>query len=214
MKYPNKIKDARISAGLTQSELAERIGIAVQALQNYEYGIRDAKGRVLSAIAKETRTTMTYLLGLEDDEHFLAAKTVETVQVPVLGRIAAGTPREALTVSDEYHGTPDTLMRNRHRAFWLVVAGNSMNRIFPEGSLVLIDPDATVNNGDIAAVFVNGDDATLKRVYYEGESVRLHPESYDVEYRDRVIDKTDPEAPEVHMVGKAVSYTAPDGWRG
>ncbi|MBS4874127.1 MAG: helix-turn-helix domain-containing protein [Atopobium minutum] len=214
MKYPNKIKDARISAGLTQSELAERIGIAVQALQNYEYGIRDAKGRVLSAIAKETRTTMTYLLGLEDDERFLAAKAVETVQVPVLGRIAAGTPREALTISDEYHGTPDTLMRNRHRAFWLAVAGNSMNRVFPEGSLVLIDPDATVNNGDIAAVFVNGDDATLKRVYYEGESVRLHPESYDVEYRDRVIDKTDPEAPEVHMVGKAVSYTAPDGWRG
>ena len=62
-------------------------------------------------------------------------------------------------------------------------------------------------------VFVNGDDATLKRVYYDGETVRLHPESYDPEYVDRVIDRSDPEAPELRVVGKAVSYTAPDGWR-
>lgn len=209
-----KIADARKSLGMSQIDLANAIGSTQQQIAKWESGKIDPRLSSLRKMSEALKVPMTYLLGLEDDERFLAAKAVETVQVPVLGRIAAGTPREELTVSDEYHGTPDTLMRNRHRAFWLVVAGNSMNRIFPEGSLVLIDPDATINNGDIAAVFVNGDDATLKRVYYEGDSVRLHPESYDVEYRDRVISKTDPEAPEVHMVGKAVSYTAPDGWRG
>lgn len=209
-----KIADARKSLGMSQIDLANAIGSTQQQIAKWESGKIDPRLSSLRKMSEALKVPMTYLLGLEDDERFLAAKAVETVQVPVLGRIAAGTPREALTISDEYHGTPDTLMRNRHRAFWLAVAGNSMNRVFPEGSLVLIDPDATINNGDIAAVFVNGDDATLKRVYYEGDSVRLHPESYDVEYRDRVIDKTDPEAPEVHMVGKAVSYTAPDGWRG
>lgn len=209
-----KIADARKSLGMSQIDLANAIGSTQQQIAKWESGKIDPRLSSLRKMSEALKVPITYLLGLEDDERFLAAKAVETVQVPVLGRIAAGTPREALTVSDEYHGTPDTLMRNRHRAFWLTVAGNSMNRVFPEGSLVLIDPDATINNGDIAAVFVNGDDATLKRVYYEGDSVRLHPESYDVEYRDRVIDKTDPEAPEVHMVGKAVSYTAPDGWRG
>ena len=78
---------------------------------------------------------------------------------------------------------------------------------------MLIDPDETVRNGDVGVVFVNGDDATLKRVYHEGDSIRLHPESYDVEYRDRVISSTDPDAPEVRVIGKVVSYTAPDGWR-
>ena len=211
MKYPNRLADARAKAGLTQQQVAEAIDMTVTGYQNYEWGKRDMRSSTVRALSEVLNVPANYLLGIDG---IVEARAVETVQVPVLGRIAAGTPREALTASDEYHGTPDTLMRNRHRAFWLTVAGNSMNRVFPEGSLVLIDPDATINNGDIAAVFVNGDDATLKRVYYEGDSVRLHPESYDVEYRDRVIDKTDPEAPEVHMVGKAVSYTTPDGWRG
>ena len=87
------------------------------------------------------------------------------------------------------------------------------DRLFPEGTLVLIDPDDEVRNGEVGVVFVNGDDATLKRVYYDGETVRLHPESYDPEYMDRVIDRRDPDAPEVRILGKAVSYTAPDGWR-
>ena len=88
-----------------------------------------------------------------------------------------------------------------------------MNRLFPDGSLVLIDPDTDVRNGDVAVVFVNGDDATVKRIYMEGDAIRLHPESYDSEYRDRVIDSTDPDAPNVRIIGKVVSYTAPDGWR-
>lgn len=60
---------------------------------------------------------------------------------------------------------------------------------------------------------MNGVECTIKRVYFESETVRLHPESYDPEYRDRVIDASDPDAPEVRVIGKAVSYTAPDGWR-
>ena len=88
-----------------------------------------------------------------------------------------------------------------------------MNRLFPEGALVLVDPDEEVRNGDVAVVFVNGDDATLKRVYFDGDAVRLLPESFDPEYRERVIDRSDPDAPLLHFVGKVVSYTAPDGWR-
>lgn len=144
---------------------------------------------------------------------FIAANPVQTVPVPVLGRIAAGTPREAFSVSDETHDTPATLVEGRESCFWLVVAGNSMNRLFPEGSLVLVDPALEVRDGDVAAVFVNGDDATLKRVYFEGGSVRLRPESFDPEYADRVIDPTDPLAPEFRPIGRVVSYTAPDGWR-
>lgn len=95
----------------------------------------------------------------------------------------------------------------------MVVTGNSMNRLFPEGSLVLVDPDEPVRDGDVGVVFVNGDDATVKRVFLGPGTVRLHPESYDPEYRDRVIDSADPDSPEVRMVGRVVSYTAPDGWR-
>ena len=88
-----------------------------------------------------------------------------------------------------------------------------MNRLFPDGALVYVDLDAEVRDGDVAVVFVNGDDATVKRIYWEGDAIRLVPESYDPDYRDRVIFANDPDAPEVRVLGKVVSYTAPDRWR-
>lgn len=214
MKYPNKIKAARTHAKLTQADLAEIAGITVQALQNYEYGARDVKSSILSKISDATGKSMTYLLGLDDDPSF--AGNFErgiTHRIPVLGRIAAGEAREAIQQADEWHATRDELWRGHEKAFWLVVAGNSMNRLFPEGALVLIDPDMEIRDGDVGAVFVNGDDATLKRVFYDGDAVRLHPESYDPEYRDRTIDRADPDAPEFRSIGRAISYAAPDGWR-
>ena len=138
----------------------------------------------------------------------------DTVPVPILGCIAAGAPRAAFSQSDDYHDTQRSLVSSHPHAFWLVVAGNSMNRLFPEGALVLVDPDAEVRSGDVAAIFVNGDDATIKRIFFEDGSVRLHPESWDPDYRDRTIDPSDPDAPAVRVIGRAVSYTAPDGWRG
>lgn len=213
MKYPNKIKNARIDANMTQAELAEKIGVTVQALQNYEYGLRDVRSSTLSKISGVTGKSMSYLLGLDDDPEFKPIERRVMHRVPVVGRIAAGEAREAIQQANEWHATRDELWRSHPHAFWLVVAGNSMNRLFPEGALVLIDPDCEVRDGDVGAVFVNGDDATIKRVYYEPGRVRLHPESYDPEYQDRVIDAGDPCAPEFRAIGRAVSYTAPDGWR-
>lgn len=214
MRYKNRIQLARESAGLTQAQLAEKIGKSVQALQNYEYGKRDISSSVLQKVSEATGKSMTYLLALDDDPSFVSVVSSDTVPVPVLGRIAAGTPRAAFSQSDDYHDTQRGLVASHPNAFWLVVAGNSMNRLFPEGALVLVDPDAEVRSGDVGAIFVNGDDATIKRIFFEDGTVRLHPESWDPEYRDRTIDPSDPDAPAVRVIGRAVSYTAPDGWRG
>lgn len=209
--YGYKISEARLAKGWSQTELAKKIGTTQQQIARYESNENDVKASVLIKLSNALDVTISYLLGL--------AGTVQTAKdggsrlMPLFGNISAGTPREALCISDSHHATEESLYRSHPNGFWLTVSGNSMNRLFPDGSLVLIDPDEEVRNGDVAVVFVNGDDATLKRIYHEGDSIRLHPESYDPEYRDRVIDATDPDAPEVRVIGKAVSYTAPDGWR-
>ena len=205
-----RIAIARDAKGWSQGDLGERMGTSQQQVARYESGANDVKSSVLLKLSAALDVTVSWLLGLDDSE---APVPVTTYALPVFGRIAAGTPREALSQSDVTHETPEGLCADHPDAFWLVVSGNSMNRLFPDGALVLIDPAAEVRNGDVAVVFVNGDDATLKRVYYDGETVRLHPESFDPEYIDRIIDRADPDAPEVRVVGKAVSYTAPDGWR-
>ena len=210
MKHANRLMQARDDAGMTQQQVADAIGVTTTGYQNWEYGKTPIKASALRDLSRLFGCTTDYLL---DMSPVCAAVPCSSRSLPVFGRIAAGTPREALYQSEDTHETPETLYNAHRNAFWLTVSGNSMNRLFPDGSLVLIDPDADVRDGDVAVVFVNGDDATVKRIYMEGDAIRLHPESYDPEYRDRVIDSTDSDAPSVRIIGKVVSYTAPDGWR-
>ena len=208
-----RIAAARNAKGWSQKDLAKKIGTTQQQIARYESGANDVKSSVLLKLSAALGVTVSYLLALDDDPSFVSVVSSDTVPVPVLGRIAAGTPREAFSQSDDYHDTQRGLVASHPHAFWLVVAGNSMNRLFPEGALVLVDPDVEVHSGDVGAIFVNGDDATIKRIFFEDGTVRLHPESWDPDYRDRTIDPSDPDAPAVRVIGRAVSYTAPDGWR-
>lgn len=208
-----RIAEARTAKGWTQSDLAKKIGTTQQQIARYESGENDVKSSVIIKMSEALGVTISYLLGLGEDSGVIQMRRSPSHPMPVVGRIAAGTPREAIYQTGEMHDAPESLWEAHSGGFWLIVSGNSMNRLFAEGTLVLIDPDEEVRNGDVAVVFVNGDDATLKRVYFDGETVRLHPESYDPEYIDRVIDRSDPDAPDVRIVGKAVSYAAPDGWR-
>lgn len=227
MGVPENIGKLRSLAGMTQEEFAHICGLTRGTVSQWETGfsqprmgsiqsLSDYFGISKAAIIEEGGMDGMRMCSdghIRRDPSYVPARPSRSHRVPVVGRIAAGTPREAIAQSGESHELPDTIYYEHEHAFFLVVAGNSMNRLFPEGSLVLIDPDEPVRNGDVGAVFVNGDDATLKRVYFEGTAVRLSPESYDPEYRDRVIDGTNPDAPEFRVIGRAVSYTAPDGWR-
>lgn len=206
-----KVKEMRERAGMTQKQLAEALGITQQSVYYYESGDRDIKASILIDMSRILNCTVSDLLGFSAATKNAAA--TDSVALPVFGRIAAGTPREALSQSSEYQDTTVNLHASHPNAFWLVISGNSMNRLFPDGSLVLIDPDEEVRNGDVGVVFVNGDDATIKRVYFEDDRVILHPESYDTGYKDRVIMCDDPDAPEVRVLGKAVAYSSPNGWR-
>lgn len=206
-----RIAQARNAKGWSQTELAKRVGTTQQQIARYESAENDIKASTLMKLSDALGVTVSYLLGM--DGQVLKSKPGQYLPLPVFGRIAAGTPREALMQSDQTHDTPESLYRMHRESFWLTVSGNSMNRLFPDGSLVLIDPEIEVRNGDVGVVFVNGYDATLKRVYFDEGKIILHPESYDPEYKDTVIDGSDPEAPEVRIIGKAVSYTAPDNWR-
>lgn len=208
-----RIADARIAKGLSQSELGKLVGTTQQQIARYESGENDVKSSVLVKISSALGVTISYLLGMDGDERIARAVRTSSRSVPIVGCVPAGSELEAIEQTDRFHPLPDGVYDPDADLVWLEVSGNSMNRILLDGTLVLIDRGAEVRNGDVAAVFVNGDDVTIKRVYMDGESITLHPESYDPEYRDRVIDRSDPDAPSVRFFGKAVSYSAPLDWR-
>jgi len=102
------------------------------------------------------------------------AMSVNTTMVlPLLGRIAAGQPIEAIE-------NPETIslgdfVRSRD-VFVLEVRGDSMqDEHILSGDYVLVEKTKTAHNGDIVVALVEGSDATLKRFYREGDNIRLQP---------------------------------------
>ena len=115
-----------------------------------------------------------------------AFSVVDTLRLPVLGSIAAGTPQEAVAEADTWIERLDDVLPVRPGDFLLTVNGESMigEGIF-RNDLVLIRPQDSVEQGEIAAVRVGTDEATLKRIYVEPPNVRLvpsHPTMTDMVY--------------------------------
>ena len=206
--YGDNIARARDAKGWSQATLARVVGTSQQQIGRFEAG-QDVRASILVRIADALDVSLSYLLGMDDAALPAPARGVD---LPLVGRIAAGDPREAIEQSGETVETLASVAYEHPRAFWLRVSGNSMNRVVPDGFYVLVDPSMAVRNGDVGVVLVNGDDATMKRVYVDGKRVTLHPESYDPDYVDRTIDGSSPDAPRVRMVGRVVSCCPPANW--
>ena len=95
-------------------------------------------------------------------------------ELPLLGRIAAGRPVEALQ-------NPETISfadfaRSSSDVFVLEVRGDSMqDEAILSGDYILVEKTSVVRNGEIVVALVDGSETTLKRIYKEGENVRLQP---------------------------------------
>jgi repressor LexA len=103
----------------------------------------------------------------------VSVQTVPETALPLMGRIAAGRPVEALEV-------PETVSLNditrQREVYALQVRGDSMqDEHIIEGDYVLVEKTNSARDGEIVVALVNGYDATLKRIYREGPQVRLQP---------------------------------------
>ena len=96
-----------------------------------------------------------------------------SAELPLLGRIAAGRPVEALQ-------NPETIsladFTRSKEVFVLQVKGDSMqDEAILDGDYILVEKTSVVRNGEIVVVLVDGMESTLKRIYKEGDKVRLQP---------------------------------------
>ena len=110
----------------------------------------------------------------------LAEVPRDIIEIPIFGRVAAGTP---LLASQNIEGTLPipTRMVNNHECFALRIIGSSMiGAGILEGDFVIVRRQANADPGDIVVALVN-DEATVKRFYIEGEQVRLQPENPAIE---------------------------------
>lgn len=175
-----RLKSARQDSGFTQDYVAKALDITAQALSNYERGIRDPDTDLLKRLAGLYGTSTDYLLGrtgIKDDLPNNARPLGTTVRVPVLGTIRAGEPIIAEENIIGYQWVEKDAIKNGDY-FFLKVAGDSMigSRIY-DGDLALVRKQEVVENGQIAVVLINGEEATLKKVYFSDGQVILQSDN-------------------------------------
>ncbi len=131
---------------------------------------------------------------LVDNEY--AQTDDKVVEVPLLGKITAGSPIEAIEMPDEYFSLPAYLLPKGKEVFTLKVSGESMiNAGILDGDVVIVERKNTAHNGDIVVAMTAENEVTLKTYYKEQTHFRLQPENDTME--PIILDK-------VTILGKAI----------
>ncbi|MEP3346053.1 MAG: transcriptional repressor LexA [Litoreibacter sp.] len=114
----------------------------------------------------------------------VALEAVHAMEVPVMGRIAAGTPIEAISEISHHVAVPGSMMAGAGHHYALEVKGDSMIEAgINDGDVVVIREQITANNGDIVVALVEDQEATLKRFRRHGSSIALEPANSAYETR-------------------------------
>ncbi|MCF3972278.1 transcriptional repressor LexA [Paracoccus salsus] len=109
-----------------------------------------------------------------------------SVELPLMGRIAAGVPIEAISEVSHHISVPGTMLSGREHHYALEVKGDSMIEAgINDGDVVVIREQDTADNGDIIVALVEGHEATLKRYRRRGSMIAL--EAANPAYETRIL---------------------------
>lgn len=209
--FSERLKSLRSEKGWSQQRLADELNLSKSSVNMYERGEREPGFETMEAIADTFNVDMDYLYGRTD------VKIAEPIQFntgtvppgfeplprmvkkPLIGDIACGEPITAEQNVADYVDVPETV----HCDFCLRCHGDSMvDAGIQDNDVVYIRIQPEVEDGEIAAVRIGGE-ATLKRVYYDGQSLTLMPANSS--YRPKTY--SGPELENIRIEGKAVGFT-------
>lgn len=169
------LKYLRLKHGFSQDFIADYTGKkSFTTVQKWESGVSDPSIEVASKLANLYNVSLDdlYYSDLEKEAAKPQATKSKGIRIPVLGRIAAGIPIDAVQEILDYEEiTPE--MNSMGEYFALKIHGASMEPRMVEGDVVIVRKQDDVESGDVAIVLINGNDATVKRVKKQKDGITL-----------------------------------------
>lgn len=188
-------KKRRKELGLRYEDLAEKSGVSKRSIEDIFRGYTTTP-RI------DTVEAIERALGLNEKSP-LVYQGGRGVKIPVYGEIAAGIPIEAIEdIIDFEEITPEMAATGEYIA--LKVKGDSMAPRILEGDVVIIRRQETIENNEIAAVMVNGDSATLKKIKYAENGLWLM--GYNPSFQPIFYSKQECANLPVRILGKMVEF--------
>ena len=224
MSVAYNIKKLRDIFNLTQADLAEVAGVTKNAVSQWENGRAEPRMGAIERMAACYGLRKSFLIedrGMDQVDPVtkkprrpayipqgampIYSSGEATVPLLTLGRVHAG---EITDEEDTQHciEVPASVCERHPNAFALVVDGNCMNRVIPDGAHILVDPDCEPVNGSIAVVETEAYQAVMRRWYRGSSTLMLTADSYE-EQEDIVFTADD--GP-VRVIGTVVWYQSPE----
>ena len=204
MSIADNIKRLRTTENLSQAEFGKIAGVTDKAVSTWEAGLKTPRMGAIEKMAAHFGVPKSAIL---DDALIYPAPTIpagfdpppKTTRRPLIGDIACGEPITAEQNIQDYVDVPDGIACD----FCLRCHGDSMiDAGIRDNDIVYIRSQPKVEDGEIAAVRI-GDEATLKRVYYDGNTITLVPANSA--YRPKSYSGT--ELDNIQIEGLATGYT-------
>lgn len=174
-----RIKELRETLGMTMEQLGNRLGVNKSTIKRYEDGstrrITIATYEKLAAILD---TSVLYLMeGITEKKEYQSflKPMPKMYAIPILGVIRAGEP---VIAQNEILGYTYINNKNTENYFALKVKGDSMDLVnIKDGSVVVVERQEYLENGDIGVALIDNEDATVKRIFINGDMATLIPQS-------------------------------------
>ena len=192
MSIAETIKSLRNGAGYSQAKLAEFIGVDRSAIAQWENGLSEPRMGNVRKLATLFGIPVSKLIDSKE------SSTGAFVRLTTLGKVHAG-PFADEDASSRTIDIPATVLRRHPSAQAVLVEGDCMNRVAPDGAAVVFDPNLMPLNGQIAVVETEDHQALIRRWYKGSNTLMLVADSYQ-EFDDIVVSLDTP----IRVIGTVV----------
>lgn len=203
--FAERLEEALQKRDMKPAELSRRTGIPEGTISQYRKGAYVPKQTKLDKISKALNASIDWLMGYDVPMPLTQEATKKGTWIPVLGLVRAGVPMDAVEYILDYEEISEDMAR-QGEFFALQIKGDSMEPRIKEGDVVIVRKQPDVENGEIAIVLVNGDEATIKKVQKFDGGINLIPSNPN--YNVLTFSQAQIENLPVQILGKVVELRA------
>ena len=186
----------------TQLDLAEYMNVSQATISNWCKGVKIPRMNKIDKIAEFFNIKRSDLMVDKEETNVTPIQLGDSISIPVFGSVPAGVPIEAIQDINEYIDIPKSWTTGGKEYFALTVKGDSMYPKYLEGDVVVVRVEEDCESGQDCVVYINGYDATLKKVIKRDDYLILQP--LNLEYEPRMFDLRDGATPPVKIAGVVV----------
>lgn len=206
-----RIKAARLKKGYSQTELAELLGYKSRSsINKIEVEGRDIPRSSIVKFAQVLGVTPSYLMGWNDEQKPKKDKAyilddANIRRIPIYESVSAGFGATAQDYIIDYMPMYIESDSEAEETLGIKVVGDSMYPKIEDGDIVQVRKQSTVDNGRVAVVLIDGEDAVVKKFYHEGKRIVL--KSFNPEYPPKYFEGADMNRIQVLGLVKSVIKT-------